>query len=78
MRAEGADIALADGAVVGPLTALATPGHAADHLAFIAGRVCFSGDAVLGEGSVFITPDPGALAGLPRRRCGGCASSTSS
>jgi glyoxylase-like metal-dependent hydrolase (beta-lactamase superfamily II) len=25
--------------------------------------VCFTGDAVLGEGSVFIAPDPGALAG---------------
>ena len=25
--------------------------------------MCFTGDAVLGEGSVFIAPDPGALAG---------------
>jgi len=29
----------------------------------VAGGVCFAGDAVLGEGSVFIAPDPGALAG---------------
>ena len=36
---------------------------AADHLAFVAGGACFSGDAVLGEGSVFVWPDPGALRG---------------
>ena len=29
----------------------------------MAGASCFTGDAVLGEGSVFIAPDPGALAG---------------
>lgn len=57
------DVRLADGDRFGPLSAIATPGHAPDHLAFIAGEVCFSGDAVLGEGSVFIAPDPGALAG---------------
>ena len=61
MRA-GADIELADGATVGPLRALATPGHTADHAVFIRGGVCFSGDLVLGEGSVFVAPDPGALA----------------
>jgi glyoxylase-like metal-dependent hydrolase (beta-lactamase superfamily II) len=70
--ASDADIPLGDGAMIGPLTALATPGHAADHLAFIAGHVCFSGDAVLGEGSVFIASYPGALAaylaGLARLR----------
>jgi glyoxylase-like metal-dependent hydrolase (beta-lactamase superfamily II) len=58
-----ADVRLVDGTCFGPLRALATPGHAPDHLALICGRVCFSGDAVLGEGSVFIAPDPGALAG---------------
>ena len=58
----GAEIALVDGAVVGPLTALSTPGHAADHTAFLTGGVCFTGDAVLGEGSVFIDAYPGALA----------------
>ena len=58
-----ADIALGDGAVFGPLRAIATPGHAPDHVAFLAGRALFSGDAVLGEGSVFVFPDPGALAG---------------
>ncbi|HEX2016339.1 MAG TPA: MBL fold metallo-hydrolase [Solirubrobacteraceae bacterium] len=53
---------LEDGQRLGPLVALATPGHAQDHLAFLAGHVCFTGDAVLGEGSVFIAPDPGAMA----------------
>jgi glyoxylase-like metal-dependent hydrolase (beta-lactamase superfamily II) len=39
---------------VGPLLAVATPGHTRDHLAFVAGDVALTGDAVLGEGSVFI------------------------
>jgi glyoxylase-like metal-dependent hydrolase (beta-lactamase superfamily II) len=59
----GADVRLADGDAFGPLTAIATPGHAPDHLAFAFGRACFTGDAVLGEGSVFVAPDPGALSG---------------
>ena len=46
----------------GPLRALSTPGHAPDHLTFLAGRAALTGDAVLGEGSVFIAPDPGAMA----------------
>lgn len=62
-RLAGADVALDDDSVLGPLRAVATPGHASDHLAFVAGDVCFSGDAVLGEGSVFVAPDPGAMAG---------------
>jgi glyoxylase-like metal-dependent hydrolase (beta-lactamase superfamily II) len=57
------EVRLEDGATIGPLRAVAVPGHAPDHLAFLAGPVLFSGDAVLGEGSVFIAPDPGALAG---------------
>ena len=55
--------ALADGDTFGPLTVVATPGHAPDHLAFVAGGACFTGDAVLGEGSVFVAPDPGSLRG---------------
>jgi glyoxylase-like metal-dependent hydrolase (beta-lactamase superfamily II) len=43
--------------------AIATPGHAPDHLAFLAGPILFSGDAVLGHGSVYVAPDPGALSG---------------
>ena len=55
------DETLADGSRFGPLEALATPGHARDHLAFIAGTAAFTGDAVLGAGSVFVAPYPGAL-----------------
>jgi glyoxylase-like metal-dependent hydrolase (beta-lactamase superfamily II) len=61
--ATGADVTLTEGSSFGPFEAVATPGHAAGHFALIAGRVCFTGDAVLGEGSVFITPGPGSLAG---------------
>jgi glyoxylase-like metal-dependent hydrolase (beta-lactamase superfamily II) len=57
------DVRLDDGASFGPLRALSTPGHAVDHLAFMVGQAALSGDAVLGEGSVFIFPDPGALSG---------------
>lgn len=57
------DVRLSEGESFGPLTAVATPGHAPDHFAFLTDGVCFVGDAVLGEGSVFIAPDPGALAG---------------
>jgi glyoxylase-like metal-dependent hydrolase (beta-lactamase superfamily II) len=57
------DVKLAEGTRFGPFEALSTPGHAPDHFALIRGRACFTGDAVLGEGSVFIAPDPGALAG---------------
>jgi glyoxylase-like metal-dependent hydrolase (beta-lactamase superfamily II) len=57
------DVVLSSGGRFGPFEALATPGHAPDHFAFILDGVAFTGDAVLGEGSVFIAPDPGALAG---------------
>jgi glyoxylase-like metal-dependent hydrolase (beta-lactamase superfamily II) len=65
-RFAGAGTRLADGDTVGPLLVVATPGHAPDHLAFVAGRALFSGDAVLGRGSVFVAPDPGALSGYLR------------
>jgi glyoxylase-like metal-dependent hydrolase (beta-lactamase superfamily II) len=50
-----------DGDVVAGLTAIATPGHAAEHLCFLlpagAGRfACFSGDLILGEGSTIVGP----------------------
>ncbi len=32
-------------------------------MVFVSGRVLFSGDAVLGHGSVYVAPDPGALRG---------------
>ena len=56
------DVVLTDGSRVGPFDAVATPGHAPDHLAYVVGDVALTGDAVLGEGSVFIAPDPRALA----------------
>lgn len=56
-------VRLRDGERFGVLEALALPGHAPDHLVYLAGRIGFSGDAVLGEGSVFVAADPGALAG---------------
>lgn len=55
------DVKLRDGDRHGPIEVLELPGHALDHLVFIAGPIAFTGDAVLGEGSVFISPDPGAL-----------------
>jgi glyoxylase-like metal-dependent hydrolase (beta-lactamase superfamily II) len=52
-----------DGEERGGLRALATPGHASDHVCFLsADGVCFSGDLVLGEGSTFVPPDGGSLA----------------
>ncbi len=63
---------LSQGSAFGPLQALWTPGHAPDHLAFLFGDAALTGDAVLGEGSVFIAPDGGGLAayldGLARLR----------
>ena len=47
---------------VGPFEVIATPGHAPDHVALLAGRVLFTGDTVLGSGSVFIAPGEGSLA----------------
>ena len=58
-----ADVRLTDDVTFGPLRAVATPGHAPDHFSFIHGRAALTGDAVLGEGSVFIAPDPQALTG---------------
>ncbi len=53
----------AGGEEYGGLRALATPGHAADHVCFLTDDgVCFSGDLVLGEGSTFVPPDGGSLA----------------
>jgi glyoxylase-like metal-dependent hydrolase (beta-lactamase superfamily II) len=50
-----------DGERAGPLTAMATPGHAPDHVAFLYGKVAFTGDAVAGTGSSFIAPGGGGL-----------------
>jgi glyoxylase-like metal-dependent hydrolase (beta-lactamase superfamily II) len=47
--------AAATGGELGPLRAVPTPGHSHDHVAWVLGRVCCTGDAVLGEGSVFVS-----------------------
>jgi glyoxylase-like metal-dependent hydrolase (beta-lactamase superfamily II) len=74
----GAEVVLpAGGESHGGLRVLATPGHAADHVCFLAadataagqgpseqarGGVCFSGDLVLGIGSTIVPPGGGSLA----------------
>lgn len=57
------DARLSGGETVGPFVVVATPGHAPDHLAFVVGEELLSGDSVLGRGSVFVWPTPGALSG---------------
>ncbi len=55
--------ARADGEEHAGLRALATPGHAADHVCFLsADGVCFSGDLVLGLGSTIVPPGGNSLA----------------
>jgi len=44
---------------IGPFTLVATPGHAADHVAFVLGDVCFCGDLILGTGSSIVPPAAG-------------------
>jgi glyoxylase-like metal-dependent hydrolase (beta-lactamase superfamily II) len=51
------------GATFGGLRALATPGHAADHITFVsADGVGFCGDLVLGLGSTIVPPGGNSLA----------------
>ena len=57
----GVDLILSDGISFGPVVAVATPGHSPDHYGFVTDDVVFTGDAVLGEGSSFISPYPGSL-----------------
>jgi glyoxylase-like metal-dependent hydrolase (beta-lactamase superfamily II) len=49
------------GSSVGPFSVIATPGHAPDHVSLLFGRVLFSGDMVLGEGSVFVGGEEGSM-----------------
>jgi len=58
-----AAVPLLDAPVVesGPFEVVPTPGHAEDHVCFLLGRVCFTGDLILGEGSTFVPPDGGSL-----------------
>ncbi len=68
-RRFAADVHLAEGDRFGPFVAYAVPGHAPDHFAFVAAGACFTGDAVLGEGSVFVAADlAGYLDALERLR----------
>jgi glyoxylase-like metal-dependent hydrolase (beta-lactamase superfamily II) len=46
---------------VGPFAVIGTPGHSADSVCLLYERTLFSGDTVLGEGSVFIAPGEGSL-----------------
>ncbi|HEX2232947.1 MAG TPA: MBL fold metallo-hydrolase [Thermoleophilaceae bacterium] len=58
----GAPVTLpGDGDEVGPFRAIATPGHSPDGVCLLFDGVCFTGDTVLGEGSVFIAPGEGSL-----------------
>ena len=58
-----------DGDRFGPFAVHSVPGHAPDHLAFVWQGACFTGDAVLGEGSVFVAEDLGEyLEALQRLR----------
>lgn len=50
-----------DGQEIGPFRAVGTPGHSPDSVCLLAGRICFTGDTVLGAGSVFIAPGEGSL-----------------
>ncbi len=60
----GAEVVLPGGGEVhAGLRALATPGHAADHVCFVSAEgVCFAGDLVLGLGSTIVPPGGGSLA----------------
>jgi glyoxylase-like metal-dependent hydrolase (beta-lactamase superfamily II) len=66
-HAEGAErlgipvILPGDGARVGPFRAIATPGHSPDSVCLVTGMIGFTGDTVLGSGSVFIAPGEGSL-----------------
>jgi glyoxylase-like metal-dependent hydrolase (beta-lactamase superfamily II) len=50
------------GEPVGPFEVIATPGHSPDHVSLLFGRVLFSGDTVLGSGSVFVGGGEGSMA----------------
>lgn len=61
-RLGGVDVVLpVDGDSLGPFTVIGTPGHSADSVCLLHGRSLFTGDTVLGAGSVFIAAGDGSL-----------------
>lgn len=56
-------VTVGEGDAFGPFAVVATPGHAADHVVFVAGDAAFVGDTVLGHGSVLLVPHEHALRG---------------
>lgn len=64
------DIVVADGDVVDngdvAVTAIATPGHAANHMAFGLGEDCLTGDHVMGWSTTVIAPPDGAMSAYLR------------
>ncbi|WP_026912943.1 MBL fold metallo-hydrolase [Patulibacter minatonensis] len=58
-----AAVTVGEGDRFGPFAVVATPGHAADHVVFVAGDAAFVGDTVLGTGSVLLVPHEHALRG---------------
>ncbi len=57
------DIPIENGARIGPLTALHTPGHASDHLCFGMGDgTVFSGDHVMSWSTTIVSPPDGDMA----------------
>jgi glyoxylase-like metal-dependent hydrolase (beta-lactamase superfamily II) len=58
------------GGDAGPFEFIPSPGHSSDSVCLVRERICFSGDTVLGEGSVFVPAGGGGmaayLAGLER------------
>jgi len=54
--------AVGDGDMVGEWTALATPGHAPDHLCFARGDIVFSADHVMSFSSSVVIPPEGDMA----------------
>ncbi len=47
---------IAEGDALRGMTAIATPGHASDHVCFLLDDACFAGDLILGEGSTIVPP----------------------
>jgi glyoxylase-like metal-dependent hydrolase (beta-lactamase superfamily II) len=60
-RLGGIHIELPSAGRLGPFRVLGTPGHTADHVCLIYEDIAFTGDAVLGRGSVFLSPGGGSL-----------------